>query len=80
MAGFVYLHLGDLQKAEQFLQQALEIDDANASANLYLGQVYIEMGRISQAFRPLSRAAKANDPTVALLAKRLLERYFSALP
>lgn len=80
MAGFVYLRLGDLQKAEQFLQQALEIDAASASANLYLGQVYIEMGRTSQAFRPLSRAAQAENAVVALLAKRLLERYFSTLP
>ncbi|MEW6649271.1 MAG: tetratricopeptide repeat protein [Chloroflexota bacterium] len=80
MAGFVYLNLGELEKAEQFLQQALQIDEENASANLHLGQVYIAMGRTSQAFQPLKHAANSADKAIALLAQRLLERYFSTAP
>ena len=75
-AGFVYMKLGKWEEAEQFLQQALKVNDAYAPALLHLGQVYLEMGRTSQAYQPLKKAADSKDELIALTAQRLLERYF----
>lgn len=75
-AGFVYMRLGKWEEAEQFLQQALKVNDAYAPALLHLGQVYLEMGRTSQAYQPLKKAADSKDELIALTAQRLLERYF----
>lgn len=76
-AGWVYLLQGDMQKAEQFLQQALLEDDDYGSSRLHLAQVYIETNRLSEAL-PLLKAAinQANDSSVELQAQRLLEKYF----
>jgi len=76
-AGWVFLLNGDMEKAEQFLQQALIEDDDYGSAQLHLAQVFIETNRLSQAL-PLLKAVikQTSDPSVALQAQRLLEKYF----
>jgi len=76
-AGWVFLLQGDMEKAEQFLQQALLEDDDYGSARLHLAQVYIETNRLSQAL-PLLKAAisQTSDPSVALQVQRLLEKFF----
>ena len=81
MAGWVYYALGNLEKAEQFLQQALQVDGAYPPALLHIGQVYLETGRTSQAYGPLRRAAtQTDDLTVAFLAQRLLANTFQGAP
>lgn len=76
-AGWVYLTLGDLEKAEQFLQQAVKEDGGLGSAKLHLAQVYIETNRLSLALPLLKEAAaQAQDSNTAMFAERLLEKYF----
>jgi predicted Zn-dependent protease len=76
-AGWVYLTNGELEKAEQFLQQALAEDGDFEAAQLHLAQVYLAGNRFSLA-SPLLKAAAAqlNDPVVALQAQRLLDKHF----
>jgi tetratricopeptide (TPR) repeat protein len=77
LMGWILLIEGELNQAEQFLQQALEKDGDHPRALLHLAQVYLEMNRLSLAYKPLSQAAAQNDdPSAALQASRLLERYF----
>jgi tetratricopeptide (TPR) repeat protein len=81
MAGWVYYTLGDLEKAEQFLQQALQVDGSYPPALLHIGQVYLETGRSSQAYRSLSRAAsQTTDLNIAFLAERLIASHFQETP
>lgn len=81
LMGWILLIEGDLNQAEQFLQQALEKDSDHPRALLHLAQVYLEMNRLSLAYKPLSQAvAQSDDPSVALQASRLLERYFPNQP
>lgn len=76
-AGWVYLTIGQLEKAEQFLQLALEEDGDFSSAKLHLAQVYIESNRLSKALPLLKEAAAhTEDSTTAMVARRLLEKYF----
>ncbi len=80
-AGWVYLTLGDLEKAEHFLQQALQADGAYPAALLHIGQLYLETGRSNQALRALTRAAaQSTDLKVALIARRLLAAHFEGSP
>ncbi|HEY9087009.1 MAG TPA: tetratricopeptide repeat protein [Anaerolineaceae bacterium] len=80
--GQVMYYLGDMASAERFLQRALEIDAANAAAHLHLGQVYLQWERLDQAQIHLQTAERlAPNTTIALTARRLLDRYFfSATP
>ncbi len=76
-AGWVYLTNGDLENAEQFLQQALAEDGDFEGAQLHLAQVYLASNRLSLASPLLTAAAQqTNDPGIALQAQRLLEKYF----
>lgn len=78
-AGWVYLTKGELEKAEQFLQQALAEDGDFEAAQLHLAQVYLADNRYLLA-SPLLKAAagQSNDPVVALQAQRLLDKHFPA--
>ncbi|HWR66438.1 MAG TPA: tetratricopeptide repeat protein [Bellilinea sp.] len=78
-AGWIYLTNGELEKAEQFLQQALAEDGDFEAAQLHLAQVYLAGNHFSLA-SPLLKAAAAqsNDPVVALQAQRLLDKHFPA--
>ncbi len=76
-AGWVYLTLGDMEKAEQFLQQAVKEDNGPSSARLHLAQVYIETNRLSLALPLLKEAAtQAEDSNTVMIAQRLLDKYF----
>lgn len=76
-AGWVYLASGDMEKAEQFLQQAIAEDRDFGEAKLHLAQVYIETNRLSLALPMLQDAVRqAEDDTTAMVAQRLLEKYF----
>ncbi len=81
LMGWILLIEGDLEGAEQFLQQALQKDASYPRALLHLAQVYLDMNRLSLAYKPLSQAAEqSDDPSVSLQAARLLERYFPKQP
>ncbi len=81
LMGWILLIEGDLVEAEQFLQQALQKDATYPRALLHLAQVYLDMNRLSLAYKPLSQAAEqSDDPSVSLQARRLLERYFPNQP
>lgn len=81
MMGWILLIEGELDQAEQFLQQALEKDAANARAKLHLAQVYLEKNNFSLAYKLLSQAAaQTKDPFAALQAQRLLDHYFPLKP
>jgi len=81
LMGWILLVEGDLEKAEHFLQLAVEKDASNPRALLHLAQVYLEMNRLSLAYEPLRQAAvQTADPTTALQAQRLLEKYFPSQP
>lgn len=76
-AGWVYLTSGDMEKAEQFLQLAIAEDDDFGEAKLHLAQVFIETNRLSLALPMLKDAVtEIEDRTMALIAQRLLEKYF----
>lgn len=76
-AGWVYLTLDDLEKAEQFLQQAVKEDGTLGSAKLHLAQVYIETNRLSLALPLLKEAAaQATDSNTTMFAERLLQKFF----
>lgn len=76
-AGWVYLTSGDMEKAEQFLQLAIAEDGDFGEAKLHLAQVYIETNRLSLALPMLKDAVtEIDDRTLALIAQRLLDKYF----
>ena len=77
MAGWINLTLGDLDNAEQFLQQALQKDATYPPALLHMGQLYLKKGQTDQAYPLLKRAVQqTRDAATALQAQRLLEKYF----
>jgi tetratricopeptide (TPR) repeat protein len=81
LMGWILLIEGDLDRADQFLQLALEKDAGDPRALLHLAQVYLEMNRLSLAYKPLSQAAaQSEEPSIALQASRLLEKYFPNQP
>ena len=77
MAGWINLGLGNTDKAEQFLQQALKKDAAYPPALLHLAQLYLRTGQTSKAQALLKQAAvQAHDPAVSAQAQRLLDERF----
>lgn len=81
LMGWIWLIEGDLEKAEQFLQQALKQDANNPRTALHLAQLYLEMNRLETAHKFLEQAAnQQDDPAAALQAERLLGKYFPARP
>ncbi len=81
LMGWIWLIEGDLEKAEQFLQQALKQDANNPRTALHLAQLYLEMNRLDSAYKFLEQAANQQDDSAAALqAERLLEKYFPENP
>jgi len=78
LLGLVMLALGDDASAERFLQQSLAMNAEFPAAYLHLGQLYLRQGRLNWAEYALARAAQLpeKDAESALLAQRLLARYF----
>lgn len=80
LMGWVLLNLEDYASAERFLQRALRQDAEYAPAHLHLGQLYLQITAPDDAYHHLKRAAELADRDVAtaMLAERLLGRFFSA--
>ncbi len=78
LMGVVFIRLEDFTSAERFLQQALQKDAKLASAQLHLGQLYLQQGRTDLAYKSLTQAETLAGETsqIGKLAGRLLERYF----
>lgn len=76
--GWVMLTLKDFTSARRYLEEAIAVDERNVSAQLHLGQLYLEMGFPDQAYTHLLLAASLfeTDPQSAVLAQALLEKYF----
>ena len=47
--GFAFRKTGDFEKAEKFYLKGLELDAAHFGINEYLGELYVETGRIELA-------------------------------
>ena len=68
---------GDLASAERFLQQSLQLDAANADANLHMGQVFLAGGDLTSARPYLDQAARSSPETaVGKLAERLIQQHY----
>jgi tetratricopeptide (TPR) repeat protein len=79
LLGAVYMGLEDLDSAERFLQRALQGNPALVSAQLHLGQLYIQKGDIGKAAPYLDWVVDHAEGTPsAELAQRLLEQYFDS--
>ncbi len=78
LMGLILLRLEDFTSAERFLQQALQKDAKLASAQLHLGQLYLQQGRADLAYQPLDQAQTlaGEGSQIGKLAQRLLERYY----
>lgn len=75
--GWTLANLGDAASAERFLQRALEHDPAHASANLHLGQLYLQQQRPAEAYFYLRQAASpGSEESASSIARRLLQRYY----
>ncbi len=77
--GWTLANLDDSATGERFLQQAIEIDPAHASANLHLGQIYLSRQQNGDAYFYLKQAGQntgAGETIEAETARRLLQRYF----
>jgi len=74
LLGTAYLVLGDLDSAERFFFQALEIDPEQAAILIHLGQLNLYRGDKDAAISYLRRAsASASDDRLREMADRLLE-------
>lgn len=78
--GRTLIALGDLENASRYLQAALELEPAHASAHLHLAQVFLNLGESQLALQHLTLAQSYafQDTDTRQTATRLLERYFSA--
>lgn len=76
LLGTAYLTLGDLDSAERFFLQALELDPDEAAILIHLGQVSLYRGEKETAFAYLRQAvASASDARLREMAEQLLEQY-----
>ena len=75
--GWTMAALGDSASAERFLQRALDRDATYAPALLHLGQLFLQQQDSGKAHPFLQRAAsQAGDNPTAVVARRLLKRYY----
>lgn len=75
--GWTMASLGDLASAERFLQRALDKDATYAPALLHLGQLFLQQQDSGKAHPFLQQAAsQAGDNATAVVARRLLKRYY----
>ena len=56
----IYGRAGNLNKAERYLKEALDIDSTNAGANYYMGIVNLERGNRLEAEACFTRAIRYN--------------------
>jgi tetratricopeptide (TPR) repeat protein len=75
--GQVYLRLGDFVSAERFFLRTLEISPDDTPALYYLGILYIQQNKLSQAEAFLRKAAAIQpDSPISKQAERLLQMSF----
>lgn len=75
--GALLFSQNDLASAERFLQQALQLDQSNADAQLHLGQVYLAAGDLEAARPHLEEALRLSpDTAVGQSANRLIQTYY----
>ncbi|WP_297091011.1 ammonia-forming cytochrome c nitrite reductase subunit c552 [uncultured Draconibacterium sp.] len=67
----LYSYVGNNQKAEENLKRVLEYDADNEAANLNLGLLLAEQGRLDEAEKALSAAVNANPGNQPVAAKNL---------
>jgi len=76
LLGTAYMALGDLDRAERFFLQALELDPDEAAILIHLGQLSLYRGEKETAFAYLRQAvASASDARLREMAAQLLEQY-----
>jgi tetratricopeptide (TPR) repeat protein len=76
LLGAVYMGLEDLDSAERFFQRAVQAAPALVSAQLHLGQLYIQKGNNDKAAPYLEWVVShAPGTPSAEVAQRLLEQY-----
>ena len=76
LLGTAYMALGDLDRAERFFLQALELDPDEAAILIHLGQLSLYRGEQETAFAYLRQAvASASDARLREMAEQLLEQY-----
>lgn len=69
LAGRIYQTLGNIEKAEHFLKQALDLDPENELAAEELGKLYLELNKPEQAVEYLQIAVEHNPFSVRAAAK-----------
>ncbi|WP_321996661.1 ammonia-forming cytochrome c nitrite reductase subunit c552 [Draconibacterium orientale] len=67
----LYSYVGNNEKAEQNLKKVLEFDPKNEAANLNLGLLLAEQGRMDEAEKALVTAFEANPEQQGVAAKNL---------
>ncbi len=73
--GWVYYHIGNMPEAEQHLQRAMSMKDANGDTAYYLAQLFAKTNRIENAKRLLSMALQKRDNfSLRKEAQELLEQ------
>lgn len=78
MAGWINLIHGDLENAERFLQQTLQVDENYPPAMVHLAQVYLRTQRSAEAKKLLEQAlSQSTDAKLNLQAQRLLDEDFA---
>ena len=79
LMGWVFYQVGDQASAERFLLKSLAQDGESLNTYLHLGQTYIQMGRMPDAFKSLVYVQQNASPESQewKIALRLLQQYFS---
>jgi Tfp pilus assembly protein PilF len=67
----LYSYIGNNQKAEENLKKVLEYEPKNEAANLNLGLLLAEQGRMDEAEKALRTALEANPENQPVAAKNL---------
>ena len=73
--GVAHFEKGELEKAEKFYFEALQLDKASAEANAGLGMVYARKKHTEESIKYLSKALKL-APDCGILANWLADAYF----
>jgi tetratricopeptide (TPR) repeat protein len=58
MIGYTWRKMGDFGKAQAFYAKALALDPDNANTHEYLGEAYVEQGRLDLARAELTTVAR----------------------
>jgi len=65
--GMAFYHVGQTSEAEQYLKQAVALDETNSIARIYLKNIYIEYGKINEAGKLLVQIKKYSPDALPFL-------------